>query len=74
MKALIQYISTKEAQVLSHNIRWRIMELLNKNEAIYAKKIAQILDLSEQKVHYHLNILRKAGLIISLLLLNQTVT
>jgi DNA-binding transcriptional ArsR family regulator len=57
-------ISPKKAQVLAHNIRWQIMELLSSDETLYAKSIAKKLELSEQKVHYHLTQLRDAGLII----------
>ncbi|MFX1536904.1 MAG: ArsR/SmtB family transcription factor [Promethearchaeota archaeon] len=57
-------ISPKKAQILTHNIRWQIMELLSSDETLYAKSIAKILNLSEQKVHYHLTKLRDAGLLV----------
>jgi predicted transcriptional regulator len=57
-------ISPKKAQILTHNIRWQIMELLSSDETLYAKSIAKILNLSEQKVHYHLTKLRNAGLLV----------
>jgi hypothetical protein len=40
------------------------MKLLIRDKTLYAKSIANILELSEQKVHYHLTMLRKEGLII----------
>lgn len=40
------------------------MQHLSSDEALYAKSIAKILKLSEQKVHYHLTKLRDAGLIV----------
>ncbi|MHA2244815.1 MAG: DUF2250 domain-containing protein [Candidatus Hodarchaeales archaeon] len=57
-------ISPKKAQVLAHDIRWKIMKLLASDETLYAKSIAKMLELSEQKVHYHLTQLRDAGLLI----------
>ncbi|MHA2223814.1 MAG: ArsR/SmtB family transcription factor [Candidatus Hodarchaeales archaeon] len=57
-------ISPKKAQILTHDIRWQIMELLSKDELLYAKRISEILEISEQKVHYHLTQLRDAGLLI----------
>ena len=57
-------ISPEKAQVIAHNIRWRIMELLSNDETLYAKSIAKMLGLSEQKVHYHLTQLREAGLLV----------
>lgn len=60
----VSRISPKEAQILAHDIRWKIMELLSKDELIYAKRIAEILELSEQKVHYHITQLRNAGLLV----------
>lgn len=56
-------ISPKIAQVLAHDIRWQIMKLLLNDELMYAKRIAETLELSESKVHYHLIQLRDAGLI-----------
>jgi len=58
-------ISPKEAQILAHELRWQIMELLSSDETLYAKSIAKILNLTEQKVHYHLIKLRDAGLLVS---------
>lgn len=40
------------------------MELLSTDETLYAKTIAKILKLSEQKVHYHMTQLRDAGLLV----------
>ena len=40
------------------------MELLSNDQTLYAKSIAKILELSEQKVHYHLTQLRDAGLLV----------
>ncbi len=60
----IYQISPEKAQVLAHNIRWQIMKLLSSDETLYAKSIAKMLGLSEQKVHYHLTQLRDAGLLI----------
>jgi DNA-binding transcriptional ArsR family regulator len=57
-------ISPKKAQILAHDIRWQIMELLSRDETLYAKSIAKMLNLSEQKVHYHLTKLRDAGLLV----------
>ncbi|MFW9904487.1 MAG: helix-turn-helix domain-containing protein [Candidatus Thorarchaeota archaeon] len=57
-------ISPKKAQILAHDIRWQIMELLSSDETLYAKSIAKILNLTEQKIHYHLTKLRDAGLIV----------
>ncbi len=60
----VNRISPKEAQILAHDIRWKIMELLSRDELIYAKRIAETLQLSEQKVHYHITQLRNAGLLV----------
>lgn len=60
----IYEISPKIAQILAHDIRWQIMELLSSDGTLYAKSIAKILNLTEQKVHYHLTKLRDAGLIV----------
>lgn len=60
----IYEISPKKAQILAHDIRWQIMQLLSSDETLYAKSIAKILNLSEQKVHYHLTQLRDAGLLV----------
>lgn len=60
----IYEISPKKAQVLAHDIRWQIMELLSNDQTLYAKSISKILELSEQKVHYHLTQLRDAGLLV----------
>lgn len=59
-------VTPKKAQILAHDIRWQIMELLINDETLYAKSIAKILELSEQKVHYHLTQLREAGLLVPL--------
>lgn len=56
-------ISSEEIRILSHEIRWKIMNLLATEDSIYAKQIAETLGLTEQKVHYHLSLLRNAGLI-----------
>ena len=40
------------------------MDLLSRDETLYAKNIAKILNLTEQKVHYHLVKLRDAGLLV----------
>lgn len=57
-------ISPKKAQVLAHEIRWKIMKLLSGEKPLYAKSVAELLGLSEQKVHYHLTQLRDAGLLV----------
>jgi len=49
--------------VLAHNLRWKIMRMLIKNQPIYAKQLAEELKISESKIHYHLTQLREAGLI-----------
>jgi predicted transcriptional regulator len=61
-KSIIE-ITPQIAEVLAHNIRWQIITMLSKDETIYAKKIAEVLNISESKVHYHLTKLRNAGLI-----------
>jgi DNA-binding transcriptional ArsR family regulator len=63
MSGNIYKISPRIAQVLAHDIRWQIMELLSTDESIYAKRIAETLEISESKVHYHLTQLRDAGLL-----------
>jgi len=63
MTGHVYKISPRIAQVLAHNIRWQIMELLSTDESIYAKRIAETLEISESKVHYHLIQLRDAGLL-----------
>lgn len=40
------------------------MQHLSSDDALYAKSIAKKLNLSEQKVHYHLTKLRDAGLLV----------
>ncbi|MFX0122515.1 MAG: ArsR/SmtB family transcription factor [Candidatus Hodarchaeota archaeon] len=60
----IYEISPKKAQILAHDIRWEIMQLLSGDETLYAKSIAKILNKSEQKIHYHLSKLRDAGLLV----------
>jgi len=59
-------ISAENFSVLAHKTRWQILQLIAQESQIYAKQIALKLNLSESKVHYHLNLLRNAGLIISL--------
>jgi hypothetical protein len=54
-------INPKKARILSHKIRWKIMELLVNDETQYAKSIAKTLGLSEQKIHYHIALLRDEG-------------
>lgn len=54
-------ITPKKARILSNNIRWKIMELLVNDETQYAKSIAKTLGLSEQKIHYHIALLRDEG-------------
>ncbi len=63
-------ITPKKARVLSHDIRWQIMKLLIRDKTLYAKSIANRLGLSEQKVHYHLTMLRNEGLIIPTKVIN----
>ncbi|UCE12392.1 MAG: DUF2250 domain-containing protein [Candidatus Heimdallarchaeota archaeon] len=64
MKRQIYPISPNKAQVLAHEIRWKIMKLLSGEKSLYAKSIAELLGISEQKVHYHLTQLRDAGLLV----------
>jgi len=40
--------------VLAHNLRWKIMQMLIENQPIYAKQLAEELEMSESKIHYHL--------------------
>lgn len=56
-------INSEQALILSHEMRWRIMKLLIQGEPLYAKQLAEVLKVSESKIHYHLAQLRKAGLI-----------
>ncbi len=49
-------------KALAHPIRWRIIQELRK-EPMYGKKLARILNVSEQKVYHHLKILEKASII-----------
>ncbi len=49
-------------KALAHPIRWRIIQEL-KERPVYGKKLAQILNISEQKVYHHLKILEKASII-----------
>ncbi len=60
----IRLITPKKARILSHNIRWKIMELLINDETLYIKSIAKTLGLSEQKIHYHVTLLRDEGFLI----------
>ena len=59
-------ISAENFIVLAHKTRWQILQLIAQEGQMYAKQIALKLNLSESKVHYHLNLLRNAGLIVSL--------
>ncbi|MHA2239848.1 MAG: ArsR family transcriptional regulator [Candidatus Hodarchaeales archaeon] len=56
-------IKSNQAMILSHEMRWKIMKLLLQEEKVYAKQLAEILKVSESKIHYHLAQLRRAGLI-----------
>jgi DNA-binding Lrp family transcriptional regulator len=57
------FINNSQAMILAHNLRWKIMRMLIENQPIYAKQLAEKLEMSESKIHYHLAQLRKAGLI-----------
>jgi len=63
MKSSLYFINNSQAMVLAHNLRWKIMRMLIKNQPIYAKQLAEELKISESKIHYHLTQLREAGLI-----------
>jgi DNA-binding transcriptional ArsR family regulator len=63
MKSSYYLINNYQAVVLAHDLRWKIMQMLIKNQNIYAKQLAEELKVSESKIHYHLTQLRKAGLI-----------
>jgi len=63
MNSSFYFINNSQAMVLAHNLRWKIMRMLIKNQSIYAKQLAEELKISESKIHYHLTQLRKAGLI-----------
>jgi len=63
MHSSLYFINNAQALVLAHELRWKIMQLLIKNQPIYAKQLAEDLELSESKIHYHLTQLREAGLI-----------
>ena len=63
MKNHLYSINPEQATVLSHKIRWKIMKLLFQSDQIYAKQLAKKLNVSESKIHYHLDQLRRAGLI-----------
>jgi DNA-binding transcriptional ArsR family regulator len=56
-------IDSEQALILSHEMRWKIMKLLFQGEPLYAKQLAENLEVSESKIHYHLAQLRKVGLI-----------
>ncbi|MHA1214018.1 MAG: helix-turn-helix domain-containing protein [Candidatus Hodarchaeales archaeon] len=58
-------ISADKIPILANKTRWKILEIIAEEDEVYAKQIAEILGMSESKVHYHLNLLRKAGLIVS---------
>ena len=54
-----EILKDKDAiKVLTHPIRWRILEILSE-KPIYPLKIAKSLKLHEQKVYYHLRLLEK---------------
>ncbi|MHA1946908.1 MAG: ArsR/SmtB family transcription factor [Candidatus Hodarchaeales archaeon] len=63
MHSSLYFINNAQALVLAHDLRWKIMQMLIKNQPIYAKQLAEDLELSESKIHYHLTQLREAGLI-----------
>jgi DNA-binding transcriptional ArsR family regulator len=63
MKKNLLSINLDQALVLSHKLRWKIMQALLQDEPIYAKQLAKKLDVSESKIHYHLTQLRRTGLI-----------
>ena len=63
MNSSFYFINNSQAMVLAHNLRWKIMRMLIENQPIYAKQLAEELEMSESKIHYHLAQLRKAGLI-----------
>lgn len=70
MSRQIYSITPRKAKILSHDIRWKIMELLLNDKTLYAKNIAGLLGLTEQKVHYHLTMLRNEGLLIPTKVIN----
>ncbi|MBR9679725.1 MAG: helix-turn-helix domain-containing protein [Candidatus Altiarchaeota archaeon] len=49
-------------QAISHKLRVRILELLSEKE-MYPIELAKKMKMIEQKVYYHVNILKKAGLV-----------
>jgi hypothetical protein len=63
MKSHLYNINPEQAVVLAHKLRWKIMKLLFQSDQIYAKQVAKKLNVSESKIHYHLDHLRHAGLI-----------
>ena len=63
MKNHLYNINPEQATVLAHKLRWKIMKLLLQSDQIYAKQLAKKLNVSESKIHYHLDQLRCAGLI-----------
>lgn len=50
------------ANVLGHPIRSKILEMLSERN-LYPMQIAEALDMHEQKVYYHINILKNEGFI-----------
>ncbi len=50
-------------KAVSHPLRIRILELLA-HKSLYLSEIARTLNTNEQKVFYHLNLLKKAGLVV----------
>ena len=41
----LYFINNTQALVLAHELRWKIMQILYKNQPIYAKQLAEDLDL-----------------------------
>lgn len=51
-------LSIDEGKVLVQKDRWNILKLIVQKNELYAKEIANQLEMSEQKVHYHLSELK----------------
>jgi len=52
----------KQMRVLSHPIRWNIMKVLCESP-LYPKELAKKLGIAEQLAYYHINHLKRSGLI-----------
>lgn len=55
-------LTQKQLKIISNPIRMKIMQLLFK-KPLYAAQIASVLDMSEQKLHYHIKLLVSNNLI-----------